>query len=259
MARTTDREPKTVPPATRPEVTDADVDAADAAAKEAQDLVAELEEKVINGDDTVTPDQIVAQESLGRFARLRAAATRRKADAAKEAARLRDCQILHDEMTDYASKDGQRLANLYQAIYDAREEFQAVVEERNATVASWHRRAEALGIAQDDGRPVPKENDGRVSLGRGTLSIRTEGTVFAIEHVPNYLGSHDSPIRFDAETVAARVAKLRKIDEPDHRAIAEYIYKGANGAIVQRDRPFTAEEVSHLGVRLVGAAEAWPE
>lgn len=257
--RGTGREPKTVPPATEPEVTDADVAAADAAAKEAQDLVTELEQKVINGDETVTPDQIVAQESLGRFARLRAAATRRRADAAKEAARLRDCQILHDEIAAYATGDGERLATLYQAIFDAREAFETVMEERNEFVASWHRRAIVLGIAKDDGRPLPKEKDGRVAIAQQGTGVRVDSTVFELEHVPNYLGSNERLVRWDAESVDGMVAHLRKIDEPGSRPTPEYIYQGRNGAIIGRDRAFTDEELSYMDVRRVVAAEAWPE
>ncbi|NVM97685.1 hypothetical protein [Arthrobacter sp. SDTb3-6] len=259
MARTSQREPKAAPPATIPEVTDADVKAAQAAAKEAMDLIGELEERVINGDDTVTPDEIAAQESLGRFARLRAAATLRKAAGAKEAARLRDCQILHDEMTAYAGQDGQRLADLYQAIYDAREEFRSIMEERNDTVLSWHQRAQALDISQEDGRPTPKANDGLISLGRGTFAVKTDITVFGHEDIDNYLGTHEKAIPFDADAVQAKIARLRQIDTPDQRTVPEYIYRGPNGALLERDRPFTDEEVARTGVRRITAAEAWPE
>jgi len=235
------------------------VAAADAAAKEAQELVTELEQKVINGDESVTPDQIVAQESLGRFARLRAAATRRKADAAKEAARLRDCQILHDEIAAYATGDGERLATLYQAIFDAREAFRTVMEERSEFVLSWYRRAEALGVAKDDGRPMPKEKDGRIALARNSTGVKTDTAVFKFESSEVYLGTHERPALFDEDGVAAVCASLRKIDEPTLRPIPEYIYRGPNGAILERDHPFTDEEIARTGVRRIVAAEAWPE
>lgn len=259
MAHNSQREPKPVPPPTIPDVTDADVTAAQAAAKEAMDLIGELEDRVISGDDTVTPEEIAARESLGRFARLRAAATLRKAATAKEAARLRDCQILHDEMTAYAVGDGTRLAELYQAIFDAREAFQSVLEERNQIVASWYRRAKALDIAQDDGRPTPKTTDGLVSLGRSNSEVRTESTVFSLEGVARYLGSYESPVLFGAEQVQGIIAALRKIDTPDMRVSAEFIYRGESGGIIARDRPFTDEELSWMPVRRVTAEEAWPE
>jgi hypothetical protein len=59
---------------TPPEVTAAEQEAAEAA-----DLLAALEEKASNGQD-VTPRQLAEQRELYRFARLRANATRRKAD-----------------------------------------------------------------------------------------------------------------------------------------------------------------------------------
>ncbi|MEU2596970.1 hypothetical protein ABZ669_06830 [Streptomyces hirsutus] len=53
---------------------------ADAEAREADDLLAALEERVRDGDDKDTPQQISEQRELGRFARLRAEAARRKAE-----------------------------------------------------------------------------------------------------------------------------------------------------------------------------------
>ncbi|MGW7706327.1 hypothetical protein [Streptomyces sp. NPDC054771] len=64
-------------------------------AAEADALLAALEERVRDGDDTVTPDQLASTRELGRFAKLRAEAARRKADraAAAEAERERAATI----------------------------------------------------------------------------------------------------------------------------------------------------------------------
>lgn len=69
-------------PATGPEVEQAEQEATEAA-----QLLAALEERVREGDEQVTPQQLAQARELGRFAALRTEAARRKAEraAAKEA------------------------------------------------------------------------------------------------------------------------------------------------------------------------------
>ncbi len=80
---------------TMPTVDELERTAQDAAAEaaEAEQLVATLEERVLDGDDDVQPEQIEAQRSLSRFAGLRAEAAHRKvqrAQAARQAALIAD-------------------------------------------------------------------------------------------------------------------------------------------------------------------------
>ncbi|MGY3202667.1 hypothetical protein [Streptomyces sp. TE5632] len=67
---------------------------AEAEAREADDLLAALEERVRDGDDKVTPQQLTEQRELGRFARLRAEAARRKAERTAAAAKEKRRQTL---------------------------------------------------------------------------------------------------------------------------------------------------------------------
>lgn len=256
MAGSTPGKPDDTLPEPVPEVvTDADVAAAEAAATEAQALVTELEEKVLNGDDTVTPDEIVAQESLGRFARLRAESTRRKAVKSKEAARLRACEALYADIDTYASGEGKRFGPMFQAIYDAKAAFKTAVEERNAEVRTWRQRAEALEVAVDDGRPTPRASDGRVALGGGAALVRADGRIFYTIDAKTYLDALDGT----PEDVASVVKNLNEIDIPDPQVQPTYIYRGPAGAIVARDRPYTDDELAYLPVKRITAKEAWPE
>jgi hypothetical protein len=68
----------------------ADLASAEAEAREAAELVAALESAALAGSDNVSPAQIAAQESLSRFARVRAETTRRQAALSRSASRCSD-------------------------------------------------------------------------------------------------------------------------------------------------------------------------
>lgn len=98
------------------EVTDADVEQAEQEAAEAAQLVHALEERVRDGDDTVTHDEIEHARSLGRFAQLRADATRRKADRAKAAAHAQALAQLRTEILDGISGGPSSAAAVHAAL-----------------------------------------------------------------------------------------------------------------------------------------------
>ncbi|WP_435285886.1 hypothetical protein [Streptomyces bacillaris] len=123
---------------------DTNVAAAVQEADEAAALAAALEERVRNGDDTVTPAQIANARELGTFAQLRADATRRQAEAAKRDARLADLEALkadidaHTETTD----PGQLVDNIYEALLAYTQHFTA----HNERVNQWRARMTELGV-----------------------------------------------------------------------------------------------------------------
>jgi hypothetical protein len=234
-------------------VTDDDVAAAEAAADDAQALVAELEERVANGDESVTEDDIVAQESLGRFARRRVEATRRKAAAAKAAARLRECEALAKEIEGYTSGSGEHFASLLQAVQDAREAFTAALTAHNEKLGGWAVRAAALGVGVHDGRPVPPAEDGRLALGRGAEILRAGRRQLYTVDSKHYLALVDS------SDAGAAVANLRSIDAPTPEDTATHFYRGENGQVICRDRPYSDEELTYVNVTAISRAEAWGE
>jgi hypothetical protein len=130
------------------EVTDADAAQAAREADEAAALVDALEDRVIEGDDTITPGQITEQRELSRFARLRAAATARKAERAKRAARLRALDGIRAEMDAHGTDTGPKLAALLQAAEDATAEFCDAVNARNAKVTEWLKRMQDLDVPE---------------------------------------------------------------------------------------------------------------
>ncbi|MDT0382400.1 hypothetical protein RM572_26935 [Streptomyces sp. DSM 42041] len=126
-----------------------EVTAAEQEAREADDLLAALEERVRDGDDKITPQQLTEQRELGRFARLRAEAARRKADraAAKAAEKHRAEQIAR--AVDLADTKGNRaaIAAKYDAALAAVAELVAVVEQHDQAVTEAGRMLRAAECA----------------------------------------------------------------------------------------------------------------
>jgi hypothetical protein len=152
-----------------PAVTAADVASAEQEAAEAQELVKQLEEAVLNGDDNVSHEQLRDQKSLAEYARLRAESTRRKVAALKAAERLAQCEALRSEIEAYAVDGGEHLAELLKASTDKMLEFHAAVKERNDRITDWRTRAGALGI--------PAHTTSRAE--HGGLSLVPQGPLFA--------------------------------------------------------------------------------
>lgn len=251
-------------------VTDADVEAAETAAQEAQDLVAELENKVLNGDVTVTPEEIVAQESLGRFARLRAAATRRKAAKSKETARLLACEALYDDIDAHATDGGEHLATLLHAVEDAITAFSASVTERNSTIQVWRERALALDIPNHAAPVAPPTTHGRVGLapnGRdgviaGRRAVKPLDATFYLNEVlgklktAKVIGERIVPNGLATDAV---YTSLSAVDAPAAESTASHFYHGPNGGIIAMDRPFSDDEIKRLQLTVITRQEAWGE
>ncbi|AYF31470.1 hypothetical protein CSH63_29295 [Micromonospora tulbaghiae] len=120
-----------------PDVTDDDVTRAEREATEAAELVDALEDRVRDGDDSVTPDQIEQARSLGRFARLRAQATARKAERTKERQRRQALEQARTEIRQRMADEAGGLADVDKALTDvseAVERFITLAEAHNA----WH-------------------------------------------------------------------------------------------------------------------------
>ncbi|MGS2640258.1 hypothetical protein [Streptosporangium sp. G12] len=75
-----------------------DLQAAEAEAAEAAALLAALEERLLDGDDSVTPAQLAEHRDLVTFATMRAEAARRRADKEQAAARRAEYEALADDV-----------------------------------------------------------------------------------------------------------------------------------------------------------------
>lgn len=129
-----------------PEQTVAD---ADRALADAQQDVTALEGRVINGDATVTPDQVETAHGLRRFAQLRRAAAQKRAEqaAAREAEERRTAALAEARrLLDETSK-----ADVDELAADAR---RAVAALANA-VDAYNANAQAAWSVMATGRAVP--------------------------------------------------------------------------------------------------------
>ncbi|ACZ84837.1 hypothetical protein [Streptosporangium roseum] len=174
----------------------ADVQAAETEAAEAAELLAALEERVLDGDATVTHAQLAEHRDLLNFAQMRAQAARRKADKEQAAARRTEYEALAAEV---AALDGQAapvraayaeaLAALGRLV-DVEAELSDRVRAAHArtaqarTVAEEHGEVELLrstGVLGADGGPAGRSVHYRQPDGaRQTWTLLPPGEVAAL-------------------------------------------------------------------------------
>ncbi|WP_155059738.1 hypothetical protein [Streptomyces blattellae] len=135
------------------------VEQAEQEATEAEQLLAALEERVRDGDEQVTAQQLADARELGRFAKLRAEAARRKADraAAKAAERQRAARL--DQAAAMAAPggplDADALAAAYANARDAVRAFVTASEAFNAAIADASRLLAAADVPDSSGGEHP--------------------------------------------------------------------------------------------------------
>jgi len=139
-----------------------EVTAADRQAEEHARMAMELERRVADGDDDVTAEQIDRQHGLSRFAKLRAAGARRKAELAEQARVVQARKDLRAEIDNTSLHSGEKIAGLLRAVDDAVRSLVAATDEQEAVIAGWIKRLKELGVPHT-GYPSP-DHEG---LGQG--------------------------------------------------------------------------------------------
>lgn len=126
-----------------------DVAAAEQEAVEAEQLLAALEEKVLDGDETVTPQALSNARELGTFARLRAEAARRKAEKAAAHAEETERKRMTAEAVALVEEQGdpQKVAKAYEQARTAVAELLAAVDDHDQAVR------EAVTLLRKAGAP----------------------------------------------------------------------------------------------------------
>jgi hypothetical protein len=147
-------------------VTEADVEAAEQEAADAEAEVNALEERVLAGDESVTADAIEKQRGLSRFAKLLAQRTARKAERAKQAARLKACDALRQEIEAHSTEVGPKLAKALRKAEAALTEVFRIEYERNVQVGQWRRRASELGVPEHRSPFAPPAEHAHLALNR---------------------------------------------------------------------------------------------
>ncbi|KPC91905.1 hypothetical protein [Streptomyces albus] len=177
----------TTPAADRPETAPA-AEQAEHEATEAEQLLAALEERVRDGDEKVTAQQLADARELGRFAKLRAEAARRKADraAAKAAEQERtrltaQAVALVDQQADPATVAAaydtarQAVADLLAAATghdDALREAAALLRQAGAPPITEHHPVQRDGMTFQEPRRMPASRTApRVHHGNGEAAL----------------------------------------------------------------------------------------
>lgn len=235
---------------------DVDVTSAEQEAAEAEALVASLERKIREGDDGVSHDQLTSTRSLAEFARLRVQGIRAKAAKARAARRTAAAEALRAEVEAYAKGVGGKLADGLRAIQAAEDAFVAVADEHDAKVLEWRKRANALGIPESDGRPMPPAEDGRLALPRADGSGLQAGR----RHLELAHGKGTLE-RFRTHTDrAALVAVIARLDAEQAEPEGDlYFYRGAGGGVHVMDHPIPDEQLKRDGITVLTREEAWGE
>jgi hypothetical protein len=110
------------------------VEDAEQEAREAESLAVELEERVRQGDESITPDQIAEAERLGRFARLRVEAATRKATERRKAAALEHAEAFKARLLNEAAAKDAAVVKAWSGAVSALRTLQAAADERWAAV-----------------------------------------------------------------------------------------------------------------------------
>lgn len=238
--------------------------------REAAELVATLEEKVRDGDEAVTFEEVEKARGLLSFVRLRQEAARRKAAKAQEAARLAACEALNADITAHVKGDGERFSEHLRTAVDALRAFHDAVEERNEKVRQYRKRAEALGIPEHKHTGAVPATHGGVRLATGGGPGLAAGVVVGRSRVD----------MVDADTFANRAIDLlvregklkvlpfidagedlfrdmASIDAEAPESSAKYFYRNRQtGGIFRKDEPFTDEQIKSADLIVITKAEA---
>lgn len=251
---------------TKPAEAAAAVTTAEQEATEAEALVGALEERVRDGDDSVTVEEIAGARELGRFARLRAEAARRKADKARTAARLDAAQQIHDEIQQHAETAGPQFAELLQAAHDACTAFVTAMGERDDKLADWTRRMQLLNVPGHTGPGAPAAEHGRVAYNDTTSQVIAGGRRLQREDAGRWLSAMVSAVAVENRltTVSAPVSfdqadpygALTRLDAEHTVPEGVHWYRNRSGAVMYRLQPWDAAELRHLGLVEISRKEA---
>lgn len=165
-------------------VSPAEVEQAEQEALEAGRLVEALEERVRQGDQTLSPAEIATQRDAAAFAELRADSVRRKVKRSREAARLRVLGDLADEMRTRSADDAGTYGRLFAAIEDAVTELITFTRGRDEQLNRWRLTMHEQGVPMGPGGHgrVQPEHQGRVGWGEnGDRPVFVDGEI--LEHI----------------------------------------------------------------------------
>lgn len=228
---------------------------AEAAAFEAEQLVAAIEDRIMRGDETVTHEELTKQISVAQFARKLIEGAKTRVAQSQAAKRLDAANKLHDEINAHALGIGGKLAEQARTYYESRHAFLEAAAAHNAAVSAFTMRAQALDVPRSIGRPVGFARDGRLQLPQNGDGIHAGRRRLSAINGAQYLEQIDT--RGDIDGVVASLSLIdAELPEPEEGAVH---FRGSGGGVFtySPDNVPTAEEIKRNGLVKVTAAEAW--
>ena len=240
--------------------------------REAAELVATLEEKVRDGDEAVTFEEVDKARGLLSFVRLRQEAARRKAAKAQEAARLAACEALHADIQEHAKGEGTELAKQLQEVVEAISAFSDAVETRNNRIIEYRDRAVSLGIPEHKNPTAPPAAHGKVGIMANASASGIPGVIAGMRKVEQIdrdvflnraldlllrAGKYKHMDNVDAGTDL--FGDLAGIDAESEGPKGNHFYVAPNGSVHARDIPFTPEEMARSQLKEVSKDKAYGE
>lgn len=256
------------PIATTRAAADTAVTTAVSEAREAANLAQALEERVRDGDDTVTPDQIASARELGHFAQLRADATARKAETAKRDARLAALAELKADIDAYQADNGDQAAALLDSTYKALNAYVDHVQDHTKHINEWRQRMTDLHVPEHTSPFIPGAEHGHLGHHAGDL-IAGDTVYRTLSPWPALNSLVSAAHHRAAGSPRALIAEQEKIDAAKQgiKAIAPrpqvrpglVHYRGSGGAIItyDPDKAPTPEDVKRNGMKPITEDEAY--
>ncbi|OPG04126.1 hypothetical protein [Microbispora sp. GKU 823] len=254
-------------------VTQADVLKAEREAAADAAKVETLKQRVRDGDTTVTPDEIAKAAQLAEWSALRVEAVRQQAAQAAEAKRQAACAELRAEIDQVAEHHGltDKLAAITAAVVD----FVTGVEAHNTRLTDLHKKAVALTGDEWRAPTAPPDHSSGVGY-RGDQLIAGRRRMVRIDHA-HHLGKALAAAARDLTGIPVRIRfdyhgavpvapagrdedvcdALDRINRPMPEPGQVWIYRGPNGAVIERDKPYSEEEIKSYRLREISAREAW--
>lgn len=260
---------------TTQDVTDKDVRDAERQAGEDAARVEQLKARVMDGDADVTSDDIGQARRLAEFSDLKVTAVRQQAAAATERKRQEACAALRPEIDAFADQFANQAAGKLQAISDAVAAYWSYMDQQEAQRAELLKRTVALAADEWRAPIVPPDHDAGIGY-RGHLLIAGRRRIDRID-AGHFMGRalglaaremKPTTLRFSldyhgtvtvapAERDSNAVADLTRLVQEMPGPGEAYFVRGPGGAISERDRPWTDEEVKQQKLTRISAKEAW--
>lgn len=257
------------------EATQEDVREAERLVDQRRRELADLNSRAEGGDRTATFDDIERAERAVRLAELEIKAVRGEAAATAERKRQEVCAALRPDIDAFADRFAEQSAAKLEAIRAAVVDFKQYIAEQEVERVELHKRA--VACTRDEWRaPIvpPTENAGvgyyghlliagrrRIDRFNGEAFLGKALHLAARDLKPEPLRMHldyhgdvqISPAERGADPMADLARIVKEMPDPGQA----FFVRGPGGAVHERDRPWTDEEVKQQKLTRISAKEAW--